>query len=174
MPYAPVHYPFSMSLEEFEKRFPADFIGEGLDQTRSWFYTLNVIPTILFKKNPYKNLIANGLVLSETGSKLSKKDKNYDDPKVLFSKYGADAIRLYLINSPLVKAQNLKFSNTGVELIRKNIFLPLYNSYKFLMLNIQRFELSVSKGFSYDFEVISIFINKIINSLFKIILINLI
>ena len=155
MPYAQVHYPFSMNEEEFSKRFPADFIGEGLDQTRGWFYTLNVLSTALFKSNPYKNLIVNGLVLDEKGNKLSKKLNNYDDPKVIFDEFGADATRLYLINSPLVKGQSLKFSKKGLSDVIKDVFLPLFNSYKFLIQNIQRYETSNKKNFVFDFDVVS-------------------
>jgi isoleucyl-tRNA synthetase len=85
MPYAQIHYPFSVNEDEFKQRFPADFIAEGLDQTRGWFYTLNVISTALYNETPYKNLIVNGLVLANTGEKLSKKLKNYDDPIVVKS-----------------------------------------------------------------------------------------
>ena len=110
-PFAQDHYPFDIKDEEFKKRISlADFIAEGIDQTRGWFYTLNVISTILFHKSPYKNLIVNGLVLDEHGQKLSvKSKKNYEDPKILFDNYGADDVRLYLMDSPLVKGQSLKF-----------------------------------------------------------------
>lgn len=155
MPYAQVHYPFSISEEEFQKRFPADFIGEGLDQTRGWFYTLNVLSTALFNKNPYKNLVVNGLVMDEKGNKLSKKLKNYDDPKIIFDKYGADAMRLYLIDSPLVRGQTLKFSIKGLTDVVKDVFLPLYNSYKFLIQNIQRYETASKKNFVFDFDSVS-------------------
>jgi len=155
MPYAQIHYPFSVSEEEFSKRFPADFIGEGLDQTRGWFYTLNVLSTALFKQNPYKNLIVNGLVLAENGQKLSKKLGNYDDPKIIFNDFGADAVRLYLINSPLVKGQSLKFSKKGLSDVIKDVFLPLFNSYKFLIQNIQRYEKTSKKNFVFDFHVVS-------------------
>jgi isoleucyl-tRNA synthetase len=156
MPYAQVHYPFSTNEEEFQKMFPADFIGEGLDQTRGWFYTLNVISTALFKSNPYKNLIVNGLVLDEKGNKLSKKNKNYDDPKLIFENYGADAMRLYLIDSPLVKGQSLKFNKQGLSDVIKDVFLPLYNSYKFLLQNIQRYETTTKKNFQFDFDLVSV------------------
>ena len=92
-----------MKDHEFKKGFPADFIAEGIDQTRGWFYTLNVISAIIFDCTPYKNLVVNGLVLAEDGQKLSKKLGNYEDPKLLFNKYGADVVRLYLIDSPLVR-----------------------------------------------------------------------
>ena len=92
-----------MSEEKFKNKFPADFIGEGLDQTRGWFYTLNVIGTALFDTCPYKNLIVNGIVLAKDGTKMSKSKKNYPDPMEVFNNFGADAVRLYLMNSPLVK-----------------------------------------------------------------------
>ena len=92
-----VHYPFE-NKKEFEDAFPADFIAEGIDQTRGWFYTLLVISTALFGKPPFKNLIVNGLVLAEDGQKMSKRKKNYPDPLYMVDKYGADALRLYLTN----------------------------------------------------------------------------
>ena len=122
MPYGQVHYPFEMKDYEFKKGFPADFIAEGIDQTRGWFYTLNVISAIIFDCTPYKNLVVNGLVLAEDGQKLSKKLGNYEDPKLLFNKYGADVVRLYLIDSPLVRGQSLKFSKKGLEQKIKDVF----------------------------------------------------
>lgn len=104
MPYAQVHYPFTTNEDKFKTIFPADFISEGIDQTRGWFYTLNVIATALKNDTPYKNLIVNGLVQAEDGTKLSKRLKNYPDPELIINKYGSDALRVYLINSPLVKA----------------------------------------------------------------------
>ena len=123
MPYAQCHYPFE-NKKEFEDSFPADFIAEGADQTRGWFYTLLVISTALFDKPPFKNLIVNGLVLAEDGAKMSKSKKNYPDPMNVVNKFGADAVRLYLINSPVVKAENLKFKEAGVQAILKDVFLP--------------------------------------------------
>ena len=93
MPYAQVHYPFD-ERKTFMDTFPADFIAEGIDQTRGWFYTLLVISTALFDQPPFKNLIVNGIVLSSTGEKMSKRKKNYPDPMEIFDKYGADALRL--------------------------------------------------------------------------------
>lgn len=154
MPYAQIHYPFDVKEEEFAERFPADFIAEGLDQTRGWFYTLNVLSTALFDKNPYKNLIVNGLVLAENGEKLSKHKKNFTDPKVIFKEYGADAVRLYLIDSPLVKGQSLRFNDKGLKDIIKDVFLPLYNSYRFLIQNTQRYESTSGKLFKYNSEII--------------------
>ena len=155
MPYGQVHYPFEMKDYEFKKGFPADFIAEGVDQTRGWFYTLNVISTILFESTPYKNLIVNGLVLAEDGQKLSKRLKNYKDPKILFNTYGADVVRLYLIDSPLVRGQSLKFSEKrGLQIKVKDVFLPLYNSYRFLVQNIQRYESVTGKNFYFDENIL--------------------
>lgn len=110
MPYAQSHYPFSITDEEFMKGFPANFIAEGLDQTRGWFYTLMVISTAVKDAAPFKNLIVNGIVLSKEGKKMSKRLKNYPEPTLLTKKYGADAVRLYLCNSPVVRAESLKFN----------------------------------------------------------------
>ncbi|GBP07755.1 Isoleucine--tRNA ligase, cytoplasmic [Eumeta japonica] len=137
MPYAQSHYPFE-NKKEFEEKFPADFIAEGIDQTRGWFYTLIVISTALFKKAPFKNLIANGLVLASDGQKMSKRKKNYPDPMEIVNKYGADALRLYLINSPVVRAENLRFKEEGVRDVIKDVFLPWYNAFRFLMQNLER------------------------------------
>ncbi|KAF2884395.1 hypothetical protein ILUMI_21774 [Ignelater luminosus] len=136
MPFAQQHYPFG-NMKEFEEQFPADFVGEGIDQTRGWFYTLLVVSTALFGKAPFKNLIANGLVLASDGQKMSKRKKNYPDPMEIVSKYGADALRLYLINSPVVRAENLRFKEEGVRDIIKDVFLPWYNAFRFLMQNIE-------------------------------------
>uniref|UniRef100_UPI00398E942B isoleucine--tRNA ligase, cytoplasmic isoform X2 n=1 Tax=Pristiophorus japonicus TaxID=55135 RepID=UPI00398E942B len=137
MPYAQVHYPFE-NRREFEDSFPADFIAEGIDQTRGWFYTLLVLSTALFGKPPFRNVIVNGLVLASDGQKMSKRKKNYPDPLHVVSSYGADALRLYLINSPVVRAENLRFKEEGVRDVLKDVFLPWYNAYRFLVQNVQR------------------------------------
>ena len=147
MPYAQVHYPFSTSEEEFKDIFPADFIGEGIDQTRGWFYTLNVLSTALFNSNPYKNLIVNGLVLAQDGKKMSKRLKNYPDPWDVIQKYGADAIRIYLVNSPLVRAETLNMKEEGVKAVIRDVLLPWYNAYRFLIQNIQRYESQTGQSF---------------------------
>uniref|UniRef100_A0A8C4JHF2 Isoleucine--tRNA ligase, cytoplasmic n=1 Tax=Dromaius novaehollandiae TaxID=8790 RepID=A0A8C4JHF2_DRONO len=136
MPYAQVHYPFE-NKKELEDAFPADFIAEGIDQTRGWFYTLLVLSTALFGKPPFKNVIVNGLVLASDGQKMSKRKKNYPDPMNIVNSYGADALRLYLINSPVVRAENLRFKEEGVRDILKDVFLPWYNAYRFLVQNVQ-------------------------------------
>jgi len=141
MPYAQMHYPFE-NKEKFEKNFPAEFIAEGLDQTRGWFYTLVVLGVALFGVSPFKNVIVNGLVLAEDGKKMSKRLKNYPEPSIIFEKHGADALRFYLMNSPVVKAEPLRFSEKGVEEIVKKVLLPLWNSYSFFITyaNIDKFE----------------------------------
>ena len=130
MPYGQAHYPFE-NKEKFEKNFPAEFIAEGVDQTRGWFYTLLVISTALFNKPAYKNVIVNGMILSEDGQKMSKRLKNYPEPMELVEKYGADALRLYLLSSPAVVAADLNFSEKGVDEIYKKVVLRLWNVYKF-------------------------------------------
>lgn len=131
MPYAQNHFPFE-NEELTKENFPADFIAEGLDQTRGWFYTLNVIATALYDRPAFKNVIVNGIVLAEDGQKMSKRLKNYPEPGAVIDKYGADAIRLYLLNSGVVRAEDMSFSERGVEGILKQILLPLFNSYSFL------------------------------------------
>ena len=140
MPYAQQHYPFSgKPLEDF---FPADFIAEGLDQTRGWFYTLLVLGTLLFGKAPYKNVVVNGLVLAEDGKKMSKRLKNYPDPNDVIEKFGADALRLYLVYSPVVRAENLRFSENGVKQLLRDLLIPWWNAYSFFVTyaNADRFE----------------------------------
>jgi len=139
-----------MSEQEFLRRFPADFIAEGLDQTRGWFYTLNVIATGVMDSHPYCNLIVNGLVLAEDGSKMSKSKKNFPDPMEVINTWGADAIRLYLMNSPLVRAEPLRFSEKGVKGVVKEVFLPWYNAYRFLVQNALRYEKHTGSTFKFD------------------------
>jgi isoleucyl-tRNA synthetase len=114
MPFAQSHYPYGISEEDFAKRFPADFIAEGLDQTRGWFYTLMVISGAIKDVAPFKNLIVNGIVLAKDGTKMSKSKKNYPDPMIIADNYGADACRLYLANSPVMRAEKLSFKEEGV------------------------------------------------------------
>lgn len=130
MPYAQLHYPFE-NKEVFENGFPAEFIAEGLDQTRGWFYTLTILATALYGKPAFKNVIVNGIVMAEDGRKMSKRLKNYTAPDELMETYGADALRLYLINSGLVKAEEHRFSDTGVKEMVRKALLPWYNSFKF-------------------------------------------
>jgi isoleucyl-tRNA synthetase len=149
MPYAQKHYPFENN-QKFENQFPADFIAEGLDQTRGWFYTLMVLSTALFDKPPFKNVIVNGLVLAGDGKKMSKRLKNYPDPTLVIDKYGADALRMYLINSPVVRAEPLKFQEAGVLGVVKDVFLPWFNAFRFLIQNIERWEGETNSTFVPD------------------------
>lgn len=139
MPYASKHFPFENS-EAF--KFPADFIAEGIDQTRGWFYTLVVLGAALFDKNPFSNVIVNGTILAADGKKMSKRLQNYTDPGILMDKYGADAMRFYLMNSPAVQAEDMRFSDEGVEEVVKKVILPLWNTYSFFTTyaNIDNFE----------------------------------
>lgn len=132
MPYAQQHFPFERT-GELDKFFPADFIAEGLDQTRGWFYTLMLLGTALFGQSPYKNVIVNGLVLAEDGRKMSKRLKNYPDPAHILDTYGADALRLYMINSPIVRAEDLCFSEQGVMQSLRHLLIPWWNAYSFLV-----------------------------------------
>jgi len=137
MPYAQCHYPFE-NAQRFEANFPADFVAEGLDQTRGWFYTLMVLSTALFDKPAFKNLVCNGLVLAADGKKMSKSLKNYPPPEEIVGEYGADALRLYLVNSPVVRAEPLRFQRDGVFSVVKDLFLKWYNAYRFLVQNARR------------------------------------
>lgn len=143
MPLAQWGYPFQAENKaQFEKGFPADFVAEGLDQTRGWFYTLMVLSTALFDKPAFKNVVVNGIVLAEDGRKMSKRLKNYPDPMEVLDRHGADALRLYLMNSPVVRAQDLRFSEKGVEEIVRKILLRWWNAYSFFVsyANIDRFQ----------------------------------
>ncbi|MBC6713720.1 isoleucine--tRNA ligase [Treponema sp. Marseille-Q3903] len=132
MPYAQQHYPFE-NKEYFESHFPADFISEGLDQTRGWFYTLTVLAALLFDKPAFQNCIVNGLVLASDGRKMSKSLRNYTDPVEAIEKFGADALRLFLIHSAVVKADDLRYSDDGVRDVLKSIIIPWWNSYSFFV-----------------------------------------
>ena len=136
MPYAQMHYPFD-NAETFSNTFPADFIAEGLDQTRGWFYTLMVVASALFDRPAFHNVVVNGLILAEDGKKMSKRLKNYPEPDEIMAKHGADAMRLYMINSPLVRAEELRFSEQGVRDTVRRLLLPWWNTYKFFVTYAQ-------------------------------------
>ncbi|HPS44450.1 MAG TPA: DUF5915 domain-containing protein, partial [Treponemataceae bacterium] len=141
MPYAQQHYPFE-NKEYFESHFPANFISEGLDQTRGWFYTLTVLAAALFDRPAFEACIVNGLVLATDGKKMSKSLRNYTDPNKVVDEFGADALRLFLMHSAVVKADDLKYSDEGVRDVLKGILIPLWNSYSFYVTyaNIDRIE----------------------------------
>lgn len=130
MPYAQIHYPFE-NRERFERRYPANFIAEGLDQTRGWFYTLVVLGAALFDEAPFQNCIVTGMILAEDGRKMSKSLRNYPDPTHVLDEFGADALRAYLINSPVVRADPLRFSEAGVREVVRTVLLPFWNAYSF-------------------------------------------
>lgn len=147
MPYAQMHYPFE-NQEKFEKSFPAQFIAEGQDQTRAWFYYLHLISTAIKDTHSFENVIVNGIVLAEDGKKMSKRLNNYPDPMLMFEKYGADAVRFYLMSSPVVFAQNLNFSEKEVSEYVRGMLRMLWNSYSFFVLyaNIDKFEPEMDYG----------------------------
>lgn len=133
MPYAQQHYPFE-NKEKFEESFPAEYIGEGVDQTRAWFYYLHVVSTALFDKPAYKHVTVNGIALAEDGKKMSKRLKNYPDPMEMFNKYGADVMRYYLLTSPVMAAENLNFTEKEMVQISRGMFRMLWNSYYFFTM----------------------------------------
>ncbi|CAM9331867.1 unnamed protein product [Discosporangium mesarthrocarpum] len=130
MPYASQHYPFERR-DELDQFFPAQFIAEGLDQTRGWFYTLLVLGTSLFEKSPFENVIVNGLILARDGKKMSKRWKNYPDPNEILDAFGADALRAYMIDSPVVRAEELRFDEAGLKEIVRTVVLPYWNVLSF-------------------------------------------
>jgi len=148
MPYAQLHYPFE-NKEHFEKNYPADFIAEGVDQTRGWFFTLHAIASMVFDSVAYKNVVSNGLVLAKDGVKMSKRLGNTIDPFETIDKYGADATRWYMISnaSPW---DNLKFDLDGIVEVQRKFFGTLYNTYSFFTLyaNID--------GFAYEQDKIAL------------------
>ena len=133
MPYAQVHYPFEISGEAFRKVYPADFVAEGVDQTRGWFFTLHALAVMLFDSVAFKNIISNGLVLDKNGNKMSKRLGNAVDPFDVLEKYGADAVRWYMISNSQ-PWDNLKFDVDGVDEVRRKFFGTLYNTYSFFAL----------------------------------------
>ncbi len=133
MPYGKLHYPFE-NKEQFAREFPADFIAEGIDQTRGWFRSLMVLGTALFDKSPFDNVVVNGIVLAEDGNKMSKSKNNFTDPMILMNRFGADAMRFYMMGSTAVKAEDTKFSDKEVDEVLKKVILRLWNSYSFFTM----------------------------------------
>lgn len=145
MPYAQLHYPFE-NKEEFKQNFPADFIAEGVDQTRGWFYTLHAISTMVFDSVAYKNVVSNGLVLDKNGQKMSKRLGNAADPFETIEKFGADPVRWYMISNAQ-PWDNLKFDVEGIAEVQRKFFGTLYNTYSFFSLyaNIDGFQWDKTK-----------------------------
>jgi isoleucyl-tRNA synthetase len=140
MPYAQVHYPFDCNDEQLANNFPADFIAEGVDQTRGWFFTLHAIATLCFDTISFKNVVSNGLVLDKNGNKMSKRLGNAVNPFDILSQYGPDATRWYMITNTQ-PWENLKFDPNGIDEVRRKFFGTLYNTYSFFALyaNIDNF-----------------------------------
>lgn len=133
MPYAQQHYPFK-NEKKFETSFPAEFIAEGVDQTRAWFYYLHIIAGSLKKKEAFKNVIVNGIVLANDGKKMSKRLVNYVDPEEIMNQYGADALRYYLLTSPVMQAENVNFNDGGVKESMQKVIMLLNNILSFYKL----------------------------------------
>jgi isoleucyl-tRNA synthetase len=138
MSYASAHYPFDKKVFDprrfWSKRYPADFIAEGVDQTRGWFYSMLVLGVALFDRVPFKEVVVNGIILAEDGEKMSKRLKNYPDPVEIVDKYGADALRYYLLSSPAVKGEDIRFSEKGVDEVSKKVLTRLDNVLSFYTL----------------------------------------
>ncbi len=131
MPYASVHWMGGADGRQAPPVYPAEFIAEGLDQTRGWFYTLLVESTALFDRPAFKNVVVTGLVLAEDGQKMSKSKNNFPDPNLIMEQIGADSIRAYLINSPLVRGEPMRFSEAGLKEIVRTVVLPYWNALSF-------------------------------------------
>jgi isoleucyl-tRNA synthetase len=145
MPYAQWHYPFE-NKDKFDRAFPADFIAEGVDQTRGWFYTLHAIGTMVFDSVAYKNVVSNGLVLDKEGKKMSKRLGNAVDPFITIDQYGADATRWYMVSNAN-PWDNLKFDEAGIQEVRRVFFGTLYNTYGFFALyaNVDNYDPATDK-----------------------------
>lgn len=132
MPFAEFHYPFE-NEQEFKQRFPADFVAEYIAQTRAWFYVMHVMSSVLFEREPFKHVVTTGTILAEDGSKMSKSKNNFPDPWILIEKYGIDAVRFYLLTSPVMSGDDLNFSEKSVvEVSRKvnALFLNMHSFYR--------------------------------------------
>ncbi len=133
MPFAQVHYPFE-NKEWFEHHFPADFIVEYINQTRGWFYTLHVLASALFDRPAFNNVICHGILLDAKGRKLSKKLRNYTEPEEIFATKGADALRWYLMGSPIVRGGDLRLDDSGIDDVLRQVIIPIWNAYYFFAL----------------------------------------
>jgi len=146
MPFAQFHYPFE-NQEQFEKSFPTDFISEYIAQTRAWFYVLHVVSVGIFGKESFKNVVTTGTIAGSDGKKMSKSLGNYTLPNIVLEKYSADALRLYLLSSPLLNAQNINFSEKSIQDIQRKVLATLWNSYSFFTLyaNVDKWRLNYEK-----------------------------
>lgn len=164
MPYSQNHYPFE-NKELFEKSFPADFIAEGVDQTRGWFYTLTILAAALFDQPAFKNVVVNGILLAADGSKMSKRLRNYPDPMEVVHRHGADAIRLYMMHSPAVKGDDLCFKEDGVELVLRQVLIPLWNAYSFFLTYANIYNWRPKESFEQPSALIDQWIVSVMNKL---------
>ncbi|MFX1574170.1 MAG: isoleucine--tRNA ligase, partial [Promethearchaeota archaeon] len=163
MPYAAKHYPFE-NIEWFEQNFPSDFVSEYIGQVRAWFYYMHVISILLFDNIPFKNVVVNGNLLGEDGTKMSKSKKNYPDPNLIIEKYGADALRIYLMSSQLMRAQDLSFKEEIVKQIYRRFNLLLANVLKFYsLINID--EITADK--THSDNILDRWIISVLNSLIR-------
>ena len=167
MPYAQVHYPFE-NKDNFDNIFPADFIAEGVDQTRGWFFTLHALSTMLFDSVAFKNIISNGLVLDKNGNKMSKRLGNGVDPFEAIEKYGTDPVRWYMITNAQ-PWDNLKFDTEGIDEVKRKFFGTLYNTYSFFSLyaNVDGFNASQEQIPVNERPEIDRWVISILNSLVK-------
>jgi isoleucyl-tRNA synthetase len=133
MPFAQVHYPFE-NQEWFDSHYPGDFIVEYIGQTRGWFYTLHVLATALFDRPSFRSCVSHGIVLGDDGMKMSKSLKNYPDPMHVFDSYGSDAMRWYLLSSPVLRGGNFSVTEDGIRETVRQVLLPLWNTWYFLSL----------------------------------------
>jgi isoleucyl-tRNA synthetase len=141
MPFAELHAPFE-NQELFDNRFPADFVVEYIPQTRAWFYVMHVLSSIIFGQAPFKNVMTTGTILAEDGSKMSKSKNNYPDPNLVIEKFGADALRFYLLASPVVVGEDLNFSEKGVSEVSRKVNMLFYNVWTFWRM----YEKSIIEG----------------------------
>lgn len=146
MPFARLHYPFE-NKEKFESKYPAQFIGEGIDQTRGWFYTLHVLGVSLFNQKAFRNVIVNGMALAPDGTKMSKSKKNYPEVNTVIDSMGADALRLYFVNSPIVSGEEVIFSEKFVKEVTSTVLLPYYNCVKYLLNYKDQFNWKYEDGY---------------------------
>lgn len=168
MPYAQNHYPFE-NKGLLSKTFPADFIAEGIDQTRGWFYTLMVLSSALFETHAARNVVVNGIILAEDGQKMSKRLKNYPDPMEVVNNYGSDALRLYLLSTPVVKGEDMRFKQVGVEQIFRQTLLPFWNAHNFFITYVRIYHWNPAKDFKKPRQLLDRWIVSKLNQLINLI-----
>ncbi len=165
MPYSAKHYPFE-NMKWFEHNFPSDFVSEYIGQVRAWFYYMHVISILLFDDIPFKNVVVNGIILAEDGTKMSKSKRNFPDPNYIIEKYGADALRIYLMSSQLMRAQDLNFKEEIVKQVYRRFNLLLVNVLKFYsLINIDNLTMDIT----HSDNILDRWIISLLNNLIRII-----